>query len=194
MSLEVPEHLIRSVKSRDKQSFGKLVDHCSGYVYNLSLKMVGNSDDAYDTSQEIFIKIWDKIDSYNSDFKFSTWLYRIVINSCLDRLRSSKLQKRLFRSSNENDDMAANIPSDNKLEFEERQLVEFIRVLSRKLTGKQYSVFLLHDLEGLDQDEVSQILGVSKGSVKSNLHLARKTIRHLLKTVDQVKIKQNNEV
>jgi len=156
--------------------------------------MVGNSDDAYDTSQEIFIKIWDKIDSYNSDFKFSTWLYRIVINSCLDRLRSSKLQKRLFRSSNENDDMAANIPSDNKLEFEERQLVEFIRVLSRKLTGKQYSVFLLHDLEGLDQDEVSQILGVSKGSVKSNLHLARKTIRHLLKTVDQVKIKQNNEV
>ena len=80
MSIEVPNQLIQSIKEGDKQSFGTLIDSCSQYVYGVSLRMVGDADDAHDAAQESFIKVWQKINTYKSQFKFTTWLYKIIIN------------------------------------------------------------------------------------------------------------------
>ena len=185
MFIDVPYNLIKSVKAGDKQSFGILIDHCSKFVYAVSLKMIGDVDDARDAAQESFIKVWKKINTYKSHYKFTTWLYKIVINTCLDRLRKKARHNAIFAPMNDQDDLYNAMLVSPKIEFEENQLVEFIRVIASKLSGKQHSVFVLHDLEELSQEEISKILNMSRGSVKSNLYHARKAIREVLRSLDK---------
>ena len=187
MSIEVPNQLIQSVKEGDKQSFEALIDSCSQYVYGVSLRMIGDADDAHDAAQESFIKVWQKINTYKSQFKFTTWLYKIIINTCLDKLRQKSREKKIFQTAYELENLN-NLRATAAVEFEEKQFIEFIRLIAGKLSDKQHTVFVLHDLEDLDQEEISNILGVSKGKVKSNLYYARKAIRQLLNTADKEKI------
>lgn len=194
MSLEVPSNLIKLAQEGDKISFGKLVDHYSQYVYAISLKMTGDADDARDTAQESFIKVWEKIHTYNSSFKFTTWLYKIVMNTCLDKLRKRNREQQIFKRADRVEHLELSSSADARVEFEEKQLVEFIRVISRKLSSKQHSVFVLHDLEDLTQEEISNILGMPKGNVKSNLHYARKAIRQLLISANKEKITSSYEM
>ena len=194
MAVEVSNYLIQEVKDGDKQSFGKLIDCCSAYVYGVSLKMIGNADDAKDAAQESFIKVWEKISTYKSHFKFTTWLYKIVINTCLDKLRQRSREKQIFQQSDSLENLNMSSLENSKVEFEEKQFTEFIRIVSGKLSGKQHSVFVLHDLEELTQEEISKILGMSKGSVKSNLHHARKAIRQILISSDNQIITSSYEM
>lgn len=194
MSPEIPHQLIQSIKSGDKYAFGKLIDLSSQYVYGISYKMVGNADDAHDAAQESLIKVWEKISTYKSHFKFTTWLYKIVINTCLDKLRRRTRENELFKQVEYIENQHQSILDGADDEFEEKQFIEFIRIISGKLSGKQHSVFVLHDLEGLDQEEISKIMGMTKGSVKSNLYYARKAIRQLLVSADKSKIRLNYEL
>lgn len=194
MPIEVPYHLIQSAREGDKQSFGKLIDCCSQYVYGVSLKMIGDVDDARDVAQESFIKVWEKINTYNNHFKFTTWLYKIVINTCLDKLRQRSRDKQIFQQSYGLENLHMSSLVNSKVEFEEKQFVEFIRMISGRLSGKQHSVFVLHDLEELTQEEISKILKMSKGSVKSNLHHARKAVRQILISIDSQIITSNYEM
>lgn len=191
MSIEIPYHLIQSVKKGDKQAFGRLIDNCSQYVYAVALKLLGDSEDAHDAAQESLIKVWEKINTYKSHFKFTTWLYKIVTNTCLDKLRKQNRAHQIIKQSENLENLNW---SQESHDFEENQFIEFIRLISGKLSGKQHSVFVLHDLEELSQGEISQILGMPKGRVKSNLYHARKAIRQLLNSVDQQKISSSHEM
>ena len=194
MAPEVPHHLIQSAKEGDKHAFGKLIDCSSQYVYAVALKLLGDQEDARDAAQESFIKVWKNIGTYKSHFKFTTWLYTIVANTCLDKHRMNNRKNRIIdrAASIENQNLAGADLSGSG--FEEKQFMEFIRLVSGKLSGKQHSVFVLHDLEDLSQDEVSKILGMSKGRVKSNLYYARKVVRRILVSVDKGKITSSHEM
>lgn len=185
MPIEVPYDLIQLVKAGDKQSFGRLIDGCSNYVYGISLKILGDADDAHDASQECFIKIWQKINTYQSHFKFTTWLYKIVVNTCLDKLRNRKRDSAIFQNVDDHRSLTTSI--EPKMEFEEKEFIVYIRMISEQLSARQHSVFVLHDLEELDQEEIAKILNISKGSVKSNLYHARKAIRQTLISLDRPK-------
>lgn len=193
MSVEVPNHILKSVRSGDKNAFGELIDCCSGYVYALAYKMVGNRDDAKDAAQESFIKVWENIHNYKSKYRFTTWLYRIVMNNCLDKLRKRRKENQLFESV-ENDGFEKSPTGSTSIDFEENQFVTFIRLISNKLSKKQQAVFVLHDLEEMNQAEVSVILGISKNSVKSNLHLARKIIRRMLISEENLNVISSDEM
>ena len=153
-----------------------------------NLKMLGDTDDARDVAQESFIKVWDRIDTYKSEFKFTTWLYKIVMNTCLDRLRKRAKYNTVFKQLDNQNNQYATFSSDPSTEFEEKQLVDFVRILSSRLSHKQHSVFVLHDLEEFSQDEISKILNMPKGGVKSNLYYARKAVRQSLMSFDHKKI------
>ena len=184
MSIDVSYNLIKLIKAGDKQSFGILMDHCNQFVYAVSLKMIGDVDEARDVAQESFIKVWQKINKYNSHYKFTTWLYKIVINTCLDRLRKKARHNAIFTPMDDQDDLYNAMLVSPTFEFEEKQLVNFIRMIASKLSAKQHSVFVLHDLEELSQEEISKILRMTRGSVKSNLYHARKAIRKVLSSWD----------
>jgi RNA polymerase sigma-70 factor (ECF subfamily) len=194
MSVKVPSDLIKSVKSGDRLSFGKLIDLCSQYVYAVSLKMIGDVDDAHDAAQDTFIKVWDKIDSYNFSFKFSTWLYKIAVNTCLDKLRKRTKYRAIFQQLKPDTHQYESYFSRPAVEFEENQMIDFIKIIAGKLSAKQHAVFVLHDLEECAQDEISSILGMSKGRVKSNLYHARKAVRQSLRLFDEKKMSTNYEV
>lgn len=194
MSIKVPTDLIKSVKNGDRQSLGKLIDLCSQYVYAVSLKMTGDVDDARDAAQESFIKVWDKIDSYNFSFKFSTWLYKIVVNTCLDKIRKRTKHQSIFKQLDSQDHQFSSSSNRAETQFESKQMIDFIKIISGRLPAKQHSVFVLHDLEECTQDEISSILGMSKGRIKSNLHLARKAVRQSLMLFDEKKMTTNYEV
>ena len=191
MPLEVSENIIQAVRLGDRNAFAQLVDRSSNFVYAVALKMLGNKQDAEDMAQDCFIKVWDKIGMYNSQYKFGTWLYRIVINASLDRLRKHAGNPLGHESQNEML-ISSHLSSDQQ--FEERDFIEFVRILSGRLSHKQHAVFVLHDLDELEQDEISEILDMSKGSVKSNLHLARKALRKLLTAEEEQKTTNNDEL
>jgi RNA polymerase sigma-70 factor, ECF subfamily len=98
MPADISQQLIQSVQSGDQKAFGRLIDQCGQFVYALALKMTGNGDDARDVAQECFVKVWQKIRSYNSNYKFTTWLYKVAMNASLDKLRKNYSRKEGFQN------------------------------------------------------------------------------------------------
>ncbi|MCP4148850.1 MAG: RNA polymerase sigma factor, partial [bacterium] len=150
-------------------------------VFALAVRYLGNEEDAGDVLQETFIRVWKHIDNFDFRCKFTTWLYRIVINLCNDRARSHKRHiKNLLPDSVEklHEHLSEGPgPEENNIKD---NLFAVIAALAGQLTPKQQAVFVLRDLQDLSIAEVTDILGISKGAVKSNLSVARKNIRKKL--------------
>jgi RNA polymerase sigma-70 factor (ECF subfamily) len=193
MPVEIRQDLIKSIKDGDRKSFGILIDQCSQYVYKISLKMIGDVDDAKDAAQDTFVKVWQKIHTYNGSVKFTTWVYKITMNTCLDKIRKSKRHYNVVREMDLQNDQQVESTSNQAVRYEEKQLIEFIKNISSTLSAKQHAVFVLHDLEDFTHEEIAEIIGMSKNRVKSNLYYARKAIRHKLKLSNE-KITANYEM
>ena len=165
----------------DLASFELLVRQYQPYAFSLAMRFLCNEADASDVVQESFLRVWRHRDRYNPEQKFSTWLYKIVTNLCLDRYRSQKRSRTWF-SSGDRDVILEDLPDERNWEsaLSNEQLVEIIQTLSQGLSRKQKLVFTLRDLQDLGMEEVVDITGMSVASVKTNLHYARKTIRDLL--------------
>lgn len=88
--LDNERYLVEKAKSGDKKAFDAMFDGCGKKVYNIALRMMGNSEDALEISQEVFIKIFKSLKSFKGDASFSTWVYRITVNVCLDEIRKRK--------------------------------------------------------------------------------------------------------
>ena len=170
--------LMESSTRNDHKAFRKIVEGYQFMVYSVVFRILCNEEEAKDTVQEIFIRVWMNLSSYHPDKKFSTWLYTIATNLCLDKLKSSKHN---FQS-NSNDETLNNLIASENVEqtIINSELGEIIIRLTNKLTPKQKIVFTLRYLEELELDEIVQITGLTSNKIKSNLFLARQTIRKKL--------------
>jgi RNA polymerase sigma-70 factor (ECF subfamily) len=162
-------------------SFEDLVRAYQPYAYSLALKFLCDEDEAMDAVQEVFVRVWKHLDRYDRNKKFTTWLYTIVSNVCVDRFRSLSTARSLFRSR-EGNQFLEDLPDETDwVTLQARgEIVEIINMLARGLSKKQRLVFTLRDLQDLSVDEVVEITGLSVGSVKTNLHYARAWIRNML--------------
>lgn len=169
----------------DLKAFEKLVQYYQSYVYKLAYRILWNEEDAKDIVQEAFIRVWKNISKYDSRIRFTTWLYKIVTNLCFDKLKSDKRRKKHMSTSALNDHING-VPDVNNpdKQLADNDLVGKIRIIAKHLTNKQRTVFTLRDLQDLEIREIADILQMSPGAVKSNLHLARKTIRDELEKLD----------
>ena len=165
----------------DLAAFERLVRTYQPFAFSLAMKFLCDQAEAADVVQESFIRVWKHIDRYDPGRKFTTWLYRIVANLCIDRIRSLQRSQRIFSSRNQETTLE-DLPDERNWETmrSHQQLAEIIRTLSRRLSETQRLVFTLRDLEDLSVDEVADITGLSIGSIKTNLHYARKSIRETL--------------
>ncbi len=182
--------IIASAKG-DRQAFCVLVVMYERFVYNSVKIKVANEDDALDVSQEVFIKIWKSLPMYRGDCRFTTWIYKICQNACLDHLRheqhirTEQLPTHTDKDGDENTVEFADESPDSspELSFEKNEAIRAVRAAILKLSPEQREVVELRDIRGYRYEEISEMLGIEIGTVKSRLNRARSNLKEMLAPV-----------
>lgn len=177
--------LIERLKKGDDSAFKIIVNTWQDMVYNTSLGIVQNAEDAEDVAQEVFVQVYESIGQFKGDSKFSTWLYRIAITKSLDHIRKKKRKKRFaFLQSifGNNEEEVRHQPDFHhpgiSLENKEKAAILFRAI--DKLPDNQKTAFTLHKLEGLSYQEVSEIMESTVSSVESLMHRAKANLKKIL--------------
>ncbi len=181
MTREQEGKIIARVLGGDADAFEALVTEYEKNVYNLALKMTGNTEDAADLSQETFIKAFHSLGSFRGDSKFSVWLYRIVSNVCLDflRRRSRRQTVSLSMEDEDGEETQLDIPDERQtpeLLLEKRMTREAVRRGLAQLPPEPRQILLLREIQGLSYEEIASVLGIESGTVKSRIFRARKKL------------------
>jgi RNA polymerase sigma-70 factor (ECF subfamily) len=166
--------LIRRCREKDTEAFRWLVERYQSRIFSYARRMLNNREEAEDVTQETFVRAFNNVSRYDGRAAFSTWLFKIVANLCVDRAR--RIKRRTPPVSLE-EDMQLSSPGDTRWDPEGRAVAaDMLSALEKSvndLSEKLRSVLLLHDLEGLDYQEIADTLGIPLGTVKSRLFLAR---------------------
>lgn len=160
-------HLVRSAQAGDVWAFEELVRRHELPVYRLALRMLGNTSDAEDASQETFIRAWRALASFRAESALSTWLYRIATNQCLRVLDRSGV--RTGPLTGEELDLR---PGPETVALE-RDALHNLKVAIARLTPEQRAPLVLREFEGLAYEEIGEVLDLTPGAVKGRLHRAR---------------------
>ncbi|RRN69148.1 RNA polymerase sigma factor SigW [Peribacillus simplex] len=177
---------INQVLKGDHNAFGEIVEIYKDKVFQICFRMLGNRQEAEDLAQEAFVRAFVNIRSFNIQMKFSTWLYRIATNLCIDRLRKKKPDYYLDAevAGTEGLNMYSHVASDMakpEEEVESLELQETIQVEIMKLPEKYRSVIVLKYIEELSLKEISEILDLPVGTVKTRIHRGREALRKQLR-------------
>ena len=176
--IQIESDIISRCQQGDRDAFRWVVQTHQRMIFSLALKMLCDEEEAKDMVQETFIRVWQSIKGFDTQKTFSTWVYTIASRLCIDRLKRNRkvvalpedeLVLRRFASD-----------GDEQLSLENKEWVSIVRTLAENLSDKQRLVFTLCQLEGLPSAEVEQITGLDARQVKSNLYVARQTIRKRL--------------
>ncbi|WP_042357741.1 RNA polymerase sigma factor SigW [Bacillus rubiinfantis] len=179
---------IKQVIKGDQDAFGEIVEIYKNSVYQLCFRMLGNRHEAEDIAQETFLRAYVNIRSFNQELKFSTWLFRIATNLCIDRLRKKKPDYYLDAevAGSEGLTMYSQIPANTPLpekELEGLELQEVVQKEILKLPEKYRSAIVLKYIEDLSLNEISEILDLPLGTVKTRIHRGREALRKQLRYV-----------
>ena len=178
--------IISRCKNRDAEAFGLLVDRYQARVFGFVRRMVHNVEDAEDIAQEVFVRAFQNIDRFDGRASLTTWLFKIASNLCIDRVRRKDRRPDTVSMANseEGESVEIEVPDERwnpevmtTISYMEQKLEEAIGKMSDKLR----SVLLLHDIEELSYDEISKVIGIPVGTVKSRLFLARTALQDSIK-------------
>ena len=181
MTREEESAVIARVLAGDSNAFEPLVLAHQKNVYNLALKMLGNEDDAFDVSQDAFLRAYNSLASFRGDSRFSVWLYRLTSNLCLDRLRARKRRNTTSLTVGDEEDEGAEleIPDERPQPEEEvlrKEMREAVRLGMEKLPDSDRQILTLRAVGGLSYEEIASALDLELGTVKSRLSRARKKL------------------
>lgn len=164
-------------------SFKELYDQHARMVYNLCLNHLRNADEAAEATQDVFVKVHEKLVDFKADSSLRTWIYRITINTCLDRIKAAKRKKRsFFGISLSSDEGTVEVPVFDHpgVRLEEKEQVERVFRAIDQLPENQRTAILLKGTEGMSQEEVAEAMGLSAKAVESLLSRARAKLKFLL--------------
>ncbi|MFE8704219.1 RNA polymerase sigma factor SigW [Cytobacillus sp. FJAT-54145] len=179
---------IKQVLKGDQSAYGEIVEIYKDKVFQICYRMLGNRHEAEDMAQEAFIRAYVNISSFNINLKFSTWLYRIATNLCIDRIRKKKPDYYLDAEVSGTDGltMYSQIAADTSLPEDDLESLELQETIQREITKlpeKYRSVIVLKYIEELSLNEISEILNIPLGTVKTRIHRGREALRHQLRNV-----------
>ena len=160
-------------------AFEELYRAHSGRLFSLAVRMLGNSADAEDQLQEIFLSAHRKLESFRGESALGTWLYRLGMNQILDHVRSRAARTGQLTDGLDDATVLADA-SGHRLADRAIERIDLERALTELPDGCR-AAFLLHDVEGLEHKEVSDVLGIAEGTSKSQVHKARLRLRGLLR-------------
>jgi RNA polymerase sigma-70 factor (ECF subfamily) len=170
--------LVERCRQGDLGAFEELYRAHSGRLYSVACRMLGNTADAEDLLQEIFLAAHRKLDTFRGESALGTWLYRLATNLCLDHLRS-RSGRRSQITDPLDDEIGLDDASSRGLAEQTVTKMDLERALARLPEGCR-AAFVLHDIEGLEHREVGEVLGIAEGTSKSQVHKARLRLRSLL--------------
>lgn len=158
--------MVGLARSGNAHAFEELVRRYQVRNFRIALRMLGDPKEAEDAAQDAFLQAWRGLPRFRAQSSFSTWIYRIVTNRCLNLRRARKpIQPLLW-------DRETKEPGP-EVSVESREQLLALRGAILQLTSEQRAVFVLRHLEGLSYEGIAEILGISQAAVKSRLHRAR---------------------
>jgi RNA polymerase sigma-70 factor (ECF subfamily) len=188
-SPKIQKEVIENCKAGDERAFAEIVLQRQKKVFNIAYRMLGNSEEAKDLAQEVFISVFESIKDLKEEIKFDAWLTQITLNHCRNRWKY--LKRRQYFSSDSLDDpietedgsvpRAIYDPCDNpEILFEKKMVQQWIQRGLLKLNEDQRELVVLRDLQGFSYEEMSESLGLPQGTIKSKLHRARMGLKEVL--------------
>lgn len=182
------EQLVKKSLEGDSRAFEQLVVKYQNKIYALAYRYMGNEEDAYDMTQEAFIKAYRSLRSFKGKSSFSTWVYRVVTNVCLDELRRRK--RRIIAlpldeplATKDGDEVEKEImdPSPTAdILYEQKELSQYIQNALNQMKPDHKATVILRDVMGFTYEEIAQILNCNVGTVKSRLSRARRELQKKL--------------
>lgn len=183
LSLITDVDLIANVMGGREDSFEELVRRyqkpITGYVY----RIVGEYESSLDVTQEVFIKVYNSLHRYSSEYKFSTWLYRIAHNAAIDHLRRNSINAQSLETENADGTYQLQIESPGRSPEKEREISEWrteIGQVVKRLPDAYKQLILLRHANDLSYDEIAEVTALPLGTVKNRLFRAREMMRQIL--------------
>ena len=179
--------VIKATKYDDQQAFSDLMDRYKDSIYFMLLKMVNNKDDAEDLTIEAFGKAFNSLKQYTPNYAFSTWLFKIATNNCIDFLRKKKKKTMSIDNSIENkdgDEITIELKSDARTPEQETirdQKIELMRSYVKKLKPRYETLVEMRYFKEMSYEEISNELNLPLGTVKAQLFRAREFLYNLMK-------------
>jgi RNA polymerase sigma-70 factor (ECF subfamily) len=170
--------LVARARQGDEAAFEQLVRRHQRYVLSVAYRVLGDYAEAEDMTQEAFVRAWRGLSGFRGQAQFKTWLYRIVHNLCLNRLPG--LQRELLQAEPLEEVLPSSAPSVPS-RFEAQERMAFLHAELDRLPEKYRLVLTLRYLQHLSYDEISTILGVPIGTVKTHIHRARRMLTERLR-------------
>lgn len=182
---ELERSLLRRLRDRDERAFRELIDDHRDRVFNITYRMLGNRAEAEDVAQEVFITVFKTIESFREESKFSTWLYRVTVNHCKNRIkylarRHDRDRDELDETSQATNGAVTGAPvraAQPDKALASAQMEKLLQQAIADLDDDQRAVVILRDVEDLSIEEICEITGLPDGTVKSRLHRARLVLR-----------------
>jgi RNA polymerase sigma-70 factor, ECF subfamily len=181
--------LINAFQNGEKAAFDVLVLRYKDRIFNLCIRFLGDYHEAEDTAQDVFVKAYNSLKGFRFESSFFTWLYRIAVNSCKNRVKSLEYR---FRRADTRVDLSdetlkdfqgvnsTDQPSGPASELEGKETMKILQKAINSLPPDQKSVIILRDIQGLSYEEITDITGFKLGTLKSRLSRARNNLREKL--------------
>lgn len=190
------ERLVEASQKGNHDAFTELMRRYQTKIYNLALRYTNDSEAAMDLAQDAFVRAWQMLPKFRGEANFYTWLYRIVMNLCIDRHRRSlargepqkvsleefEIERWRFDESGEDEDwwLEDTESSGPEVEVLQKEMRQKVWEAIQQLPPLLRQVILLREYEGLSLQEIAKITGAQVGTVKSRLHQARQHLKRLL--------------
>lgn len=178
--------LIKRAQNGDSKAFELLIEAHFKKIYNIAYRIAGNPDDASDMTQEVMIKLFRNINSFGGNSKFSTWVYRVATNTCLDELKKLRRHSTYSINSEINTgdgeflyEVEDTSPTPD-LEVERSELADMVAKAITALNPEHRAIITLRDIQEFSYEEIANILNISEGTVKSRISRARMQLKKIL--------------
>lgn len=172
--------LIQRCQRGERDAFDELVTRYESKVYNLALRIMGDPDEAFDVSQEAFLRIFRGIESFQGGSALTTWVYRIVHNLCLDEMKRRRRRPQIVTDPSDPDeggepllDRLSEPGHEPEAQLLGDERTQAVRAAVYRMKGHHRDVLVLYDLEGFSYNEIAEMLKTNVGTVKSRLNRAR---------------------
>ncbi len=185
--MNIDIELVEKIIKGEIDAFEELIEKYEKMVYNLAYRIFNNYSDAEDMTQEVFLKVYKNIQKCSGKECIKTWVYTIAYNTCIDEIRKRKGKANIsLNSTIDSDEGEYQIEIPSKEATPEKQLInkEEIKEIENainKLSEVHKTLFFLRDIKGLTYNEISEVMGINIGTVKSKLNRARTNLKNILK-------------